>query len=272
MSFHGLPYFAAPVVSAVHARKRARIEAPEEPVGMDNDPYAPGVNMSVRRTRMPRRAPKYKRRRRGGRGRKGRAAFTWPRYKLVKFRVVTTVQVTGAGGVLSTRNFAVNSLADPHQAMGSNLPLGLDQWAAMYKKYVVVSSRHFVKIHNVSSTGAVVYGLTLRQPDETADLASAEAYLEHGGTRSRLLSPDMDHSGLGLSYNAKRYWHVRKFMDAEQLHGGLATTPTAPTRVTTGTLWFQDVSIAGDYTVEGYVTSEYTALIFDRVTPARSSL
>lgn len=235
-----------------------------------SDPVASRVGTRTRT--MVRRRNLRRRRRRGGRGRKGRASLTWPRFKLVKFRVVTTFAITGAAGVLNTRNIQANSLNDPHTSMGGNLPLGLDQWAAMYKKYVVVGSRHFVKVHNVTSTGAVCYGLTLRQPDESADLASAEAFLEHGNTRSRLLSPDMDHSGVGIAYSAKRYWHVRKFMDAEQLHGGLTATPTSPTRMAYVTMWYQDVSTAGDYTVEGYCTSEYTVLVFDPVTPTRSAI
>lgn len=270
MSWLATPARPRPVTVYEHQRKRPRID---EPVGPDNDPYTSTGIMLARSRSMTRTMTKRRRqRRRRGRGRKGRAILTWPRYRLVKFRVVTTFNISSVGGVLNTRNIVSSSLADPHQSMGSNLPLGLDQWAAMYKKYVVVGARHFVKVHNVTSTGAVVYGLTLRQPDETADLASAEAYLEHQNTRSRMLSPDMDHSGLGIAYSAKRYWRVRKFMDAEQLHGGLSTTPTAPARMAYTTLWFQDVSTAGDYTVEGFVTTEYVALLFDPVTPSRSSL
>lgn len=242
------------------------------------DPY--GGNMSAKsarvapRTRMAYRQRRRKtRRRRGGRRRYRRITPTWPRSKLVKFRVVSTFALTDANGQLVTRNIQASSLSDPHTTLGSNLPLGLDQWAAMYKKYCVVKSTHYVKAHDVTSTGAVVFGLTLRQPNESAALASAEAYLEAPNTRSKMLTPDVDHAGLGITYYAKRYWHTRTLLDHEDLHGAFSTSPSDPAKMAYVDLWTANViGSDGTSTLEGHMTSEYTVLLFDPVTPARSSV
>lgn len=228
--------------------------------------------LTMKRARSYTRSRKGKKR--GIRRRLRRVSLQWPRFRLVKFKVVTQMaaQSTGGTGAISQYLVSANGLADPHGSAGGNLPLGLDQWAAMYKKYVVVASNHYVKVHNLSSTGAVCFGMTLRQPNESAVPASAEAALELPMTVSKILSPDLDHAGLGCTYKAKKYWHVRKFMDHENLHGALTTTPTDPTNKAYVSVWFEDVNRTQEFTLEGYLTSEYTCLLFDPITPSRSAL
>lgn len=212
-------------------------------------------------------------RRRYRRRRIRRISSMWPRFKLVKFRVVTTFGSSpGAGAGTTIHNYKANSLDDPHGGAGSNLPLGLDQWSAMYKKYVVVKSTHYAKVHNTTSTGSVTFGISLRAPEESNNLASAEYYQEIPMTRSKLLSPDLDHAALGITYKAKKYWGVKKFMDHEELHGDLSTTPVSPIKMAYVQLWHADTNNTEAYTLEGWITSEYTCLLFEPVTPSRSSL
>lgn len=212
--------------------------------------------------------------RRGGRRRMRRVTMQWPRFRLVKFKVVSqfTGSSTGGTGAIAQYVIQANHLSDPHTAMGGNLPLGLDQWAAMYSKYVVVKSTHYAKVHNVTSTGAISFGLTLRSPGEQSLLANAEAFLEQPITRSKILSPDVDHAALGITYSAKKYWHVRKFMDHDDLHATFGTSPGSPSKLCYVSFWFEDVNRANDFTVEGYFTSEYTCLLFEPVQPSRSTL
>lgn len=244
-----------------------------------------GNNLGVgsKRARMAKTRVTFRRKRkssrRWGRGRRGRVPYTWPRSQLVKFKVVSTFQPGAQGAPGSPLQYLLmaNSLSDPHGAIlgvggagTSNLPLGLDQWAAMYRKYVVVSSTHFVKIHNVSSTGAIAYGLTLRQPNEASLFTSIEEYLESPMTRSRILSTDADHSGVGIHYNAKRYWHTPKLVTKENLHGELSTAPGAPEDIAYVSLWTGDLNKTEGYTAEGLVTSIYTCLLMDPIQPSRS--
>lgn len=246
--------------------KRARLEDPPDGGIMLDVPFR-------KRSRMAYRLKKRKRTHARGRRRNRRVTMQWPRFKLVKFKVVSAFSTTQAApGSTAQYLIKANDLNDPHGAISQNLPLGVDQWAAMYKKYVVVKSTHYVKIHNVSSTGSVTYGLTLRQPGESSLLASNEAYLELPMTRSKLLSPDQDHSGLGISYSAKRYWRVRKFMDHDELHASFTTTPSSPSKSAYVSFWFGDTNATDQYTIEGYATSEYTCLLFEPVTPSRSTL
>lgn len=213
--------------------------------------------------------------RRRGRRPMRRLTNLWPKTHLVKFKVVTNFSqaVLEANSLTaSIYTFKANSLNDPFGSASQNLPLGLDQWAAMYKKYAVVASTFYCKVHNVTSTGSVTFGVALRRPDESDTLANAGYYQELPMTRSKILSPDMDHAALGISYKAKKYWSVRKFHDAESLHGAFGLSPGDPSRLAYYQFYSQDTASGADYTLEGWFTIEYVCLLFDPVTPARSGL
>lgn len=229
-------------------------------------------NLAMPRTRgYGRKVYRRKRRiRRKGR-RRTRVTNMWPKMKLVRFRVVSPWSVTTGAGSIGVGAFKANGLNDPTGFAGAAYPLGLKEWAAMYKSYCVVASKCWVRAHNVSSTGSVMYGLTLL--NNATSLTSYSHYLELPITRGKMLSPDVDHSALGLSFGAKRFYKVKKFMDADELHGTMTATPTAtdPTDLAYYHLWVQDTYAPTEVcTLEGTVTLEYTCLLFDSTTPSRS--
>lgn len=199
-------------------------------------------------------------------------SLMWPRFRLVKFRCVTSNSIAdlSATGNLFPIVFKANSLNDPFGTIGSELPLGLDQWAAMYSKYVCVASRFMVQFHNQSSTGALAVGCNLKNDNTT--LASLDHYRELPMVKSKILSPDVDHAGLGMSFKAKKFYRVRKFKDAENLHGTFSTSPGDPTDIAYYHFWVQDLNKADSFNLEFVATIEYVCLLFDPVTPARSQL
>lgn len=215
-----------------------------------------------------------KRRRFKGRLRRVRRVPTlWPSSQLVKMKVVAAFTSSpDTPGAIKTHTLFWNTLNDPLSGMSQNLPLGLDQWAALYSRYCVVAARAFVKVHNVTSTGAVAYGLTSYPPGNTSAPTSHEAAMEHPYTRSRILSPDMDHSGLALSWSAKRAFKVKNLRDASELQAAFSTSPSSPASTARFYLWSQDVNSTETHTIEGFVTMEFVVLLMDRILPARSSL
>lgn len=234
-------------------------------------PVSSRTMVRYRRPRRYRRRPRrYSRRRRPVRRIRSLSVMA-PRQKLVKFRCVNTLAVTNSTPAnLYLHTWKANSLNDPFGADGAQLPLGLDQWAAFYQKSVVVASRVLLQVHNSSSTGSIIIGVNLR-PD-TTNLADAQYYREVPMVRSKILSPDMDHTGLGLSFGAKRFFKVRKFMDAEDQQASFSATPGDPTDLAYYHVWHQDLDKSNNYTVEIVATIEYICLLFDPITPSRSSL
>lgn len=196
----------------------------------------------------------------------------WPRTKLVKFRVVSTGSSTAVAGGATPAVVVLkaNSLNDPTGTISSNLPLGLDQWAAMYKKYAIVGSQCFIRIHAQALTGAIAVGISCN--NESSGLASHQYYMESPRTRSKMLTSDIDHCALGINYSTKKHWKVRKIMDAEEKQATFSTSPGDPTDLTYYHLWFQDVNTTDGATCEYIVTIEFIALLFDPIIPSRSSL
>lgn len=199
-----------------------------------------------------------------------RAVSLWPRTKLVKFRTVTNWSGTsGAGGIVETP-LKANSLNDPTGSISANLPLGLDQWAAMYQKYVVVGSKCLVRAHAGTVTGSLIYGISLLRSNSA--LSAFDYHLEQPLVRSKMLTADVDHSGIGLTYSAKKFWKFRKFMDTEDQHASFSASPGDPTNICYYVLWYQDVGKSEAVNVEGVLTMEFSVLLFDPIIPSRSSL
>lgn len=231
--------------------------------------------LSKQNSKMPYRRryrPRRNRRRRKvrGRGRRSRITSLWPRTRLVKFRVVKNFNTTSGTGTISEIPLLANSLSDPLGSLTAALPLGLDQYATMYQRYCIVASRCFVRAHCSTVTGATMFGLSLLRSN--AALTDFDYHLEQPLVKSRMLTADIDHSGIGLGYSGKRFWKIRKWMDAEEQQGTFSTTPGDPTDLCYYVLWFQDVTKAQAVTLEGVVTIEYTALLFDPIIPARSTV
>jgi len=213
-----------------------------------------------------------KRARRGRLRRVRRVPSLFPSSKLVRMRAVTAFSTSpDTPGTIKTHTIKWNSLSQPFGGLSNVLPLGCDQWAAMYRRYCVVGAKLFIKVHNVTSTGAVTYGLTPYAAGNTTAATEAAGFLEMPGTRSRLLSPDMDHSGLAIGMSTKRYAHVRNLKDAHNLHGDLAAQPSAPTTELRAYFWHHDTNATETYTIEGFLTIEVVVLLLDRILPTRSA-
>lgn len=203
--------------------------------------------------------------------RRSRAVTLWPRQKLVKMVMSFGGQFTSGTGTINVTVVKANSLNDPTGSLTAQLPLGMDQWATMYQKYVVVGSKAYVRAHNQTSTGSMLYGISLKNTN--VSLTNWQYYCETPLTVSKMLTADVDHSGLGSSYNAKRFWKVRKFMDAEDQQATLdPASPTDPTDLAYYHLWAQDVNQTEAVTYEFVVNIEYYVLVFDPIIPSRSSL
>lgn len=210
--------------------------------------------------------PKNNRRKRRGIVKYRRSPPTlWPQQKLVRLTSNATGTVAG-GASFGVLTFKANSLNDPWGTASTADPLGFNEWASMYNKCVVVSSKIYLLAHASTATGAIMYGVSL-MPNSTT-LADINHYREHKITSARMLSPDVDHSGVVGKYKGKRYEKVSKWKDAEDFHA--ITTPADPTTVRYYHVWVGDVAGANNAGIEYSGTIEYNVLFFDPKVPSRS--
>lgn len=198
----------------------------------------------------------------------------WPRQKLVRLKSNCTGSLyTSAGAWDATNGIVImkaNSLNDPWAGEGAQLPLGLDQLAALYQRYTVVGCTIMIQCHFSALTGASRVGLALR--NDNTSLANAEYYTELPLSVMKIASGDVDIVNLGMRYKAKRFWKVRRFKEADQLEGTFTTSPGDPSEVAYWHFWVQDLNANEATTLEYSATMVWDILLTDPVIPARSAL
>lgn len=199
-----------------------------------------------------------------------RVPTLWPRRKLVKMRMVWNGTLTCTSGAFDLKTIKANSLNDPTGAINAQLPLGLDQWAAMYQKYTVVGSDIKVQAHLVSGTGAVQMGIALKE--DSTSLADSNYYREYGRASVKLFTPDLDKMYLKSHYNGKRFEKVTKWEDNDEYQGTFSTTPGDPTNIRYYHLFAQDLNAANTADIEYTAELTFYVLLTDAIIPSRSAL
>lgn len=219
------------------------------------------------RTRSQRR--RFKRRRRGIIRRRIPRSVA-PREKLIRVNAVvppTLACTSGAIGVFALKMF---DITDPFGTATNVQPLGYDQWKGLYNKAFVVGVKVVCRIHN-KGTAAVMVGVTpMPESQANSGLSPFEHYMELAGTKSRLLSPDVDHCVLVSKIGTARHVGVRKLRDEDAFHCDL-DGEVAPTRDAWVHVWGQPIDKTTTNPLELVVTAEYLVRLYDPIIPARAT-
>jgi len=230
--------------------------------------------MPRRYTARPRRTKRPTRR---YRRRSNKVPSLWSRSKLIKVTMVNTSAYDALNGAMGGVAWKANSLNDPSGIAGTGLPLGIDEWSHLYKKYTIVKSILTVVGHPVTITGAGITGIHLT--DQSALLTDLDHYKELPLTTSKMISPDIDIFKNSMVYKPKVFWRIKDLRDnAEQkaslIGGGSAGNPQPadPTNLAYFHVWLQDANKTQTLTEEVSVRATYFILLTDPVTPTRSEL
>lgn len=105
-----------------------------------------------------------------------------PRQVYVTLRYYETFSLNPVSGGIAVNVFRANSCYDPNLTGSGHQPAGFDQYIAMYKHGVCLSSKITVKALNTGLTAAdlCVFGVTLR-PASSTEVATVR-YVEHDQT------------------------------------------------------------------------------------------
>lgn len=226
--------------------------------------------MPYKRQRKFTRKPRKFKKRRGGRRR--RLSNLWAPTHVAKLRLVHTVTYTGTGGAIGTNYIKANSLNDPTGGASAQLPLGVDQWAALYQKYKVIGSKITLRAHPVTITGSAMIGIHLSN-STTPPATDHDHYRELPHTNMRMLSPDIDLCKLSMGFSPKKYpFHIKNVKDADDLEGTFSTTPGDPTDLAYWHVFVQDSNKTDNVTFEIQMVIDYIVLLYDPVRPSRSAL
>lgn len=211
-----------------------------------------------------------------GKGKKGKKSvirrlppLALPRSRVVRFRSVTPYAWTSAGAVAVVACKA-NSLNDPTAGFGASLPLGLDQWASQYQKYIVLGSKITVRAMGTTNTGIGVVGIHLT--DSGSALANASHYKELPLTKQRLITTQKDYVVVKNYYKAKKFWRLTNIKDDSEQEGAFSTSPGDPTDIAYYHVYISDLVGANNFNADLQIEMEWICLLTDPVTLAQSSL
>lgn len=224
---------------------------------------------------MPKRYRSRSRSRRRGKKRRGIIRRRIPRAvtsreKLVKCKVVNCFQLTSTSGALASQNFKMFDITDPLGSGGTAQPLGYDQWKGLYNKAFVVGVKALVRFHN-KGTAAIMVGITpMPENAGSTALGNLNHYMELAQTKSRLLSPDVDHCVLVSKVGTARHVGIKKLRDEDAFHVDL-DGETAPTRDAWYHVWTQPVDQTSTVASELVLTVEFLIHLYDPIIPARSA-
>jgi len=219
--------------------------------------------MAKPRTKMNKRRP---RRYRRGRLKRFVPRALAPRTKIIRCKAVNYLNLQGTGA-LAMNPLQLNSIDDPSNSNGQ--PLGYDQWKALYKKAIVIGSKLVVKFHNRGSYAAMVGIWPAPLNQGSTALTDYEYYGETPGCKSRLLSPEMDHTVMFHKVSVKKHLGRKDVKDDDRLYVDLITE-TPPTDLCWWHVFAQAVDQAAAYAVDAVVTCDFIVLLTDPIIPARS--
>lgn len=158
----------------------------------------------------------------------------FPSTTYVKMRYVQTITLAPAFAGLFETIFLANGLFDPYVPLGGHQPLGHDQWAQFYNKYVVYRSRCKVSYAVGNSPGigsAPILGIYLSAAGSTTATTVNELQ-EQGKSNYIQLSQTTNgnavtmNNSLYMTYNAKKWHNITNVKDADNLEASFGADPT----------------------------------------------
>lgn len=234
-------------------------------------PPKPGVSVNLGMAQRGKYRTKNKKKRKQRRGivKRRIPRALQPRTNLVKLRVSNYFPMTITTGTLSAIPIQGNSCDDPYTTQSGQQPLGYDQWKALYRRAYVIGSKIKANFHNTSSYSCMVGMTPMSIPQGTTNLTNYEYYRELPGTKSRLLSPDVDHTYMTHSVGTKKHLHCKNMTDEDDFKLDLVNE-VAPTKIFYWHVWAQTTDQTNTAIVEAVIDVEYLILLTDPIVPSRS--
>lgn len=193
----------------------------------------------------------------------------WPRKMMIKGVVASGGSFTGTAGAITAQALKCNSLSDPTGWISSQLPLGTDQWAGLYTKYVVVGARIICDFHATTATGGVNVGIS--RMDSATTLSAEAHYRELPSTRFHMMSSDADRCRIVQTFSTKKHFKVRRISDnTDRFGGSYSTSPGDPAELAYWHLWIGDSNGTDTATADFSFKIEFIIMLLSPVVPTRS--
>jgi len=151
----------------------------------------------------------------------------FPKQMRQTLKYVTTYnQALGAvSGAATSAQFRANSLFDPDVALGGHQPYGYDQLAAMYQKYVVVSSSCVVTL-NIGSLATYSGEFGVNVADTTAPSTNRDTLMESQYSTWKNFISTNGPLSVKLNFDAAKYFDVKDLQESDDIIAAVSANPT----------------------------------------------
>lgn len=157
----------------------------------------------------------------------------FPRSMLAKLRYSSAIELTVESNQLTAfRRFRANDIYDPDWSVGGGQPMGRDEYAGIYRKYMVVGSKITVKYmcHSENTTPYKGFVIGVNLTDETSldYFSDVKRYIEAGRCRYNVEATHTAGTGilpkmLTRKFSAKKFFKVANPLDNIDDLGALFT-------------------------------------------------
>ena len=157
---------------------------------------------------------------------------------LIPMRTFTTLKyaqdfelkIPAQAGLIDRYQFRANSIFDPDYALGGHQPMGRDQYANFYQKYMVVSSTITATFRNTSNSSLTsdtnqqyVVGIVTTTPNQI--ISNNLELLENNRTSYGFTSPQKPFTRISKNFNAKKFWGLSRVLDNSDYGAVMGTNP-----------------------------------------------
>lgn len=179
--------------------------------------------------RPSRKIARFKRRRRYRRYRRiPRGPSGVPVNKPVRMRYCKEGYLASTGGAFNHFVMSMNDIFDPEFAVGGHQPMGFDQMAAMYNRYLVLGSKITVSFYDNASTHntPVLVGACMSDA-ATPPYTTTTGYIEAKRGQWRTITGGQRYATkLQCRYSPKRFWGLKDIKDnREKIGSGVTASP-----------------------------------------------
>lgn len=150
----------------------------------------------------------------------------------LKYAQDIEIKVPAQAGVVGSYKFRANSIFDPDftSVVVGHQPMGHDQYANFYQKYVVVGSTITATFRNSSNTSLTsdtsqqyICGITTTTPNQI--ISNNYELLENNRTSYGKTSPQKPFQVIKKKFKAKKYFGISKILDNKDYGANFGNNP-----------------------------------------------
>lgn len=236
-----------------------------------NGGWMPGYRTkSLKRTQMRRALRRRRAAKRGRIFRPRRSLTMQPKTIVRELKTVTYAALNPGAGTLAQVQFQLNSAYDPTGSVDTEQPRFYDQYTAMYSYNCVVGYKIFIEAAT-SGDDAVACCIGFTPTTTTTNQGNYKAYKELPGTKSTILTKDIDKTSFGTAGSIKKWLMPRggRILTERDL---CAVTGTNPNQILYGHLWAETIDLTADPAlINCIVTIKQIVVFFNPVVPGQSA-